>query len=305
MRTKRAPPSKTRHSLPHLAHVRRSLAVALGCVPLLGLTADSENVTRHSRNMAAIDDSSPTPYGRKEYRDRPAPSTQTVTPLPGYEFEFTRLVYQENPDYSRGWGFGGQRWTTDAPEAETHLLQGIKRLTRVNASSEGTALRLTDDAIFDHPFLYAVEVGGWFLSDEEAARLREYLDRGGFLMVDDFHGSFEWEGFMASMRRVYPDRPVVELPASDEVFHVLYDLVERPQIPSIYGAVSGRTWERDGYVPHWRGIYDENGRLAVAIHWNMDLGDAWEHADSPQYPQPLTALAYRYAINYLIYSMSH
>jgi hypothetical protein len=290
---------------------RATLAIALACIPLIGLTADADEPLdfSDSRNMAASNDSPPAPNGSKEYRRRNAPtraaSSAVVTPLPGFEFEFTRLVYQENPDYSRGWGFGGQRWTTDAPEAETHLLQGIRRLTRVNASSEGTALRLTDDAIFDHPFLYAVEVGGWLLSDEEARRLREYLDRGGFLMVDDFHGSAEWEGFMTSMRRVYPDRPVVELPMSEEVFHVLYDLVERPQIPSIYGAMTGRTWERDGYVPHWRGIYDENGRLAVAIHWNMDLGDAWEHADSPQYPQPLTALAYRYAINYLIYSMSH
>jgi hypothetical protein len=232
-------------------------------------------------------------------------ATQPVTPLPGVEFEFTRLVYAEHPDYSRGWGWGGRRWTTDAPEAEIHLLQGIKRLTRVNAASEGTALPLNDDAIFDHPFLYAVEVGGWLLSDEEVARLREYLDRGGFLMVDDFHGSREWEGFMYSMRRVYPDRPVVELPVTDEVFHVLYDLVERPQIPNVYNAATGRTWEQDGYVPHWRGIYDANGRLAVVINFNMDLGDAWEHADNPMYPQPLTALAYRYAIDYLLYSMSH
>ncbi|MEJ0040467.1 MAG: DUF4159 domain-containing protein [Gammaproteobacteria bacterium] len=103
--------------------------------------------------------------------------------------------------------------------------------------------------LFDHPFLYAVEVGGWFLSDEEAARLREYLDRGGFLMVDDFHGSVQWEGFMESMRKVYPDRPVVELPVSDEVFHVLYDLIDRPQIPSIYGAMSGRTWSRTASLP--------------------------------------------------------
>ncbi len=138
---------------------------------------------------------------------------------------------------------------TDAPEAETHLLQGIRRLTRVNAASEGTAIRLDDDSIFDHPFLYAVEVGGWLLSDDEAVRLREYLDRGGFLMVDDFHGSVQWEGFMESMRKVYPDRPVVELPVSDEVFHVLYDLIDRPQIPSIYGAMSGRTWEQDGFTP--------------------------------------------------------
>jgi hypothetical protein len=124
-------------------------------------------------------------------------------------------------------------------------------------------------------------------------------------MVDDFHGSLEWEGFMHSMRRVYPDHPVVEIPDSDEVFHVLYDLIERPQIPSVYGAMTGRTWEKDGYTPHWRGIYDEQGRLVVVINWNMDLGDAWEHADNPVYPQPLTAIAYRFAINYLLYSMTH
>src|SRR5262245_21839247 len=162
---------------------------------------------------------------------------------PSTEFTFARLIYAENPEFARGWGFGGYRWLTDAPEAETHLLQGIHRLTRVNAASEGTAVRLEDDALFDYPFLYAVEVGGWGLSDNEAVRLREYLDRGGFLMVDDFHGSLEWEGFMYSMRRVYPDHMVVEIPDSDEVFHVLYELIERPQIPSIYGAMTGRTWE--------------------------------------------------------------
>jgi len=222
---------------------------------------------------------------------------------PQTEYEFVRLIYPESRLFARRWG--GYRWMTDAPAAETHLLQGIRRLTRINAASQGTALRLEDDAIFDHPFLYAVEVGGWDLSDVEIARLREYLDRGGFLVVDDFHGTYEWEGFMHSMRRVYPDRPVVEIPDSDEVFHVLYDLIERPQIPGIYGAISGRTWEKDGYTPHWRGIYDQTGRLVVVINFNMDLGDAWEHADNPQYPQPLTALAYRFAINYLLYSMTH
>jgi hypothetical protein len=280
--------------------LRTTLTAALGLIPLFAFS--------DSRNMAGQSDSQEAPRGRTVYRyktDTDDRARQPVTPLSGYEFEFTRLVYAENPDYSRGWGWGAPRWTTDAPEAETHLLQGIKRLTRVYASSEGTAIRLDDDAIFDHPFLYAVEVGGWYLSDEDAKRLREYLDRGGFLMVDDFHGSVEWEGFMTAMRRVYPDRPVVELPVSDEVFHVLYDLLERPQIPNIYNAMTGRTWERDGYTPHWRGIYDDKGRLAVVINFNMDLGDAWEHADSPQYPQPLTALAYRYAINYLLYSMSH
>jgi hypothetical protein len=224
---------------------------------------------------------------------------------PRTEFEWVRLIYAENPDFSRGFGFGGYRWLTDAPEAETHLLQGIRRLTRINTGSEGTAVRIDDDSLFDHPFLYAVEVGGWDLSATDAARLREYLDRGGFLVVDDFHGSYEWEGFMQSLRRVYPDRPVVEIPDQDEVFHVLYDLIDRPQIPGIYSVMRGVTYERDGYTPHWRGIYDDTGRLTVVINFNMDLGDAWEHADNPIYPQPLTGLAYRFAINYLLYSMTH
>ncbi len=127
---------------------------------------------------------------------------------PQYEFQFARLIYSENPEFSRSWrGFGAARWTTDSPSAEIHLMQGLRRLTRVYAAPEGTAIALDDDDLFDHPFLYAVEVGGWDLSPAEAARLREYLDRGGTLVVDDFHGSREWEGFMESMRRVYPTSP--------------------------------------------------------------------------------------------------
>jgi hypothetical protein len=221
------------------------------------------------------------------------------------EFEFVRLVYTSHPDFSRSWGGPWGDWTTDFPGAETHFLQGIRRLTRVRAPRDAIALKLTDDALFDHPFLYAVEVGRWLLSDQEARRLREYLLRGGFLMVDDFHGTREWHNFMASMSRVFPDRPVVELTDESEILHVLYDLDRTVQIPVIVGAITGRTWEQDGYTPHWRGIYDDRGRLMVMINFNMDLGDAWEHADHPQYPQPLTALAYRYGINYLIYAMTH
>jgi hypothetical protein len=220
------------------------------------------------------------------------------------EFSFTRLMYASNPWIARGWG-GRPMWTTDAPEAETHFLQGVRRLTRINAASEGTAVSLEDDELFDHPFLYAVEVGTWFLDENDAARLREYLLRGGFLMVDDFHGVAEWESFMESMRRVFPDRPVVEIHDTDEVFHVLYDLDERTQIPGIYSVMNGTTYEKGGVTPHWRGIYDDEGRLVVVINFNMDMGDAWEHADWPQYPEPLTALAYRFGINYLLYSMTH
>ncbi len=124
-------------------------------------------------------------------------------------------------------------------------------------------------------------------------------------MVDDFHGTYEWENFMLSLQRIFPDRPVVEIADDHEVFHVLFDLDQRVQIPGIAALRNGVTYERDGVVPHWRGVFDDQGRLMVAINFNMDLGDAWEHADNPYYPQPLTALAYRFGISYVLYAMTH
>ena len=165
-----------------------------------------------------------------------------------------------------------------------------------------TSVALAD---FDFPWIYAVEVGYWHLNELEAARMRDYLLRGGFLMVDDFHGPPEWNSFLASMLRVFPDRPIVEIPEDDEAFHVLYDLDQRIQIPSRMYTYTGLTYEKRGFTPHWRGIYDDDGRLMVAINFNMDIGDAWEHADWPDYPENMTALAYRFGINYVIYAMTH
>lgn len=241
-----------------------------------------------------------------------ADSTQESAPLPvgtdengptafHTEFQFVRLHYNTGTEnYGRR-----DRWLTDWPEAEQHLLAGIHRLSRVDTASESRLLPIMDEHLFDYPWLYAVEVGGWALSEEEATRLREYLLRGGFLMVDDFHGSYEWQVFEASMRRVFPDRPIVEIARTDQVFHVVYDLNEPVQIPGIGAAMRGVTYERDGVVPHWRGIYDDAGRLMVVINFNMDLGDAWEHADTPEYALLYTARAYQHAIDYVIYAMTH
>ncbi len=222
---------------------------------------------------------------------------------PSAELTFNRLLYQETR-YGLG-GYGGGSWRVDYPDAEYHFHNGVSRLTRVDMASEGVILGLTDDRIFDYPWMYAVEVGHWELSDREAGRLREYLLRGGFLMVDDFHGPDEWVIFTESLKRVFPDRPIVDIQDEDEVLHVLYDVDQRIQIPGIRPLMMGVTHEYGGVEPHWRGVYDDEGRLMVAINHNMDLGDAWEHADDPQYPQEMTALAYRFAVNYVIYAMTH
>ena len=222
---------------------------------------------------------------------------------PTSEFHFVRMVYRDGGGYSRGYGDGS--WTVDYPEAEIHFHLGVSRLTKVDIGEQARMLRVTDNAIFDYPWIYAVEVGRWSLDDVEAARLREYLLRGGFLMTDDFHGTYQWEGFVESMRRVFPDRPIVEIEQTDEVWHVLYDLDNKIQVPGIAALMRGVSYEQDGVTPHWRGIYDDDGRLMVAINFNMDLGDAWEHADDPGYPEPMTTLAYRFAVNYVVYSLTH
>ena len=124
-------------------------------------------------------------------------------------------------------------------------------------------------------------------------------------MVDDFWGTYQWAVFIDSMQRVFPDRPILEIEESHEILHILYDLDQRIQIPGRSYIRSGVTWQEDGRIPYWRGIFDDNGRLMVAINFNMDMGDAWEHADDPWYPEPMTALAYRFAVNYVIYAMTH
>jgi len=220
------------------------------------------------------------------------------------EWVFARLRY---PSYRGGAGYWGVRgsWSTDYPKAERQFVQGVRRLTRIHARSMETVVDLDSDEIFNQPWIYGVEVGHWDLNDAQAAKLREYLLRGGFLMVDDFHGSIEWEIFLNSLSRVFPDREVIDLDDKNPIFHVLYDLDQRVQVPGIVMFYTGRTYEQDGYDPHWRGVVDDKGRIMVAICHNMDLGDSWEHADMPRYPEQYTSLGYRIGINYIIYAMTH
>ncbi|MBT5031820.1 MAG: DUF4159 domain-containing protein [Proteobacteria bacterium] len=221
---------------------------------------------------------------------------------PTAEFHFARLMFS-NAAYSRR-GRRGGAWMTDYPDAEYHLMDGVNRMTNIEGElvdyygQGGRLISLDGDQVFDYPWLYAVEVGQWTLSAQEATKLREYLDRGGFLMVDDFWGDYEWQTFVESMRRVFPDRPIVEIDEDDPVMHVMFDVDKSTQIPGMNGI-------RTGSIPHWRGIYDDAGRLIVAINFNMDMGDAWEHAGNPYYPAKMTAMAYRFAVNYIIYSMTH
>lgn len=245
---------------------------------------------------------------------QPRPSQLGNSKQPQAEFHMARLIYADasggrvGGSRSFGSGFRPGWWAIDYPEAEYHFTRGLRRLSRLEVADDSQHLQLRDEEIFDYPWLFAQQVGRWYLDDEEVRLLREYLHRGGFLVADDFHGAYEWQVFMQTMSRVFPDRPIVTLDTEHEVFHVLYDLDQLTQIPGrrhLYRAANGSIEAQLQGPQAWRGIYDDDGNLMVAINFNMDMGDAWEHADDPVYPEPMTALAYRFGLNYVIYAMTH
>ncbi len=227
------------------------------------------------------------------------------------EYVFARLMYPSIEDarfHHAGWDWrqGHSSWTNDYPRADRHFLQAVRRLTRLDTRSVEQPVSLDDqDDVFNYPWLYAVFVGEWDLSDHQAHTLRDYLLRGGFLMCDDFWGSRDWSIFQASMRKIFPERPMVEINDAESIFHTVYDLDERYQVPGEWSLRMGVPYRNDGATAHWRGIYDDKNRLMVAASFNSDLGDSWEWADDPHYPEEYSALGIRIGVNYIIYSMTH
>jgi hypothetical protein len=248
-------------------------------------------------------------YEAQEYEDFPLP--------PDYnrKTEWTRARLKYPSVYANNRFTRDLNWTIDYPRSDRHLLEGVRRLTRIESRSVEQIVELdgTDD-VYNWPMMYAVEVGHWLLPDDQVKQLREFLLRGGFLMVDDFHGDepyhnvvSEWKVFTHTMSKVFPDRPIVDLQNSNPIFHTIYDLDDRFQVPGWQWYFSRRTYEagQTGKTPHWRGIMDDKGRVMVAICHNMDLGDAWEWSDDGRYPEKWAGLAYKIAMNYFVYDLTH
>jgi hypothetical protein len=206
-------------------------------------------------------------------------SSETAALPPDYqnkaELVLGRLMYPSG-GFGLGcgnWLNGGTSWTVDYPRGDRTFAVAIRRLTRI---------------------------------DGEASKIREYLLRGGFMVCDSFFGTQEWEGFVAGMRRIFPDREIVDLPEEDAIFHTAYDVKERYQVGDFRSMLhNGNTYRADGSVPYWRGVRDDKGRVMVAITSNNDLGDAWQPADNPQYPQKFSFLGIRLGVNFVIYTMTH
>ena len=247
-------------------------------------------------------------YPAFEYNNFPIPADyQEKT-----EWAFARLMYPNMPGVhyrsrEMNWTFGGRGvyWTMDYPRSDRHFSLALRRLTRLHVRSVEQPVNLDEDEQWDWPWLYAVEVGHWNLTEKQVKAFREYIDRGGFFMCDDFHGTEEWEVFMHTLRRIFPDREVKEIPNDDPIFHVIYDLDDRFQVPGEQYVRSGVTYEYGGVTPYWRCVRDDKGRIIAAICHDMDLGDSWEHADNPEYPQKFSGMGIRIGVNYVIYAMTH
>ena len=218
-----------------------------------------------------------------------------------HDFTFVRLMYNGRiPGYIKN-------WYTDYPTGDENLIHVLHRMTDIDVAPQTRCIPIQHPDLFNYPMIYSSEAGQMIFDDSDAHVLREYLKRGGFWMIDDFWGTFEWANFEKEMKKVFPDRSIVEIPMNHPIFHSVYNIEEKMQVPNIGYAYSANpvTWEQDGYEPYMRGIFDDNGRLLVFINFNTDLMDASEWADDPRYPQYFSAYSYKIFTNAVVHALSH
>ncbi|TWU31548.1 DUF4159 domain-containing protein [Novipirellula artificiosorum] len=232
--------------------------------------------------------------------------------FPGDLFTFVRIKYD-----SYGGRGGGGGWATDYRDSDLNFSLRLQQLTSLKVNPDPIVLELTDETLFDYPFIYIIEPGSLVFREAEVEALRQYCMNGGFLMVDDFWGDTQYENMRRELKRVFPDRDPFEVPLSHEIFNNVYIMDEKPQVPALNAARRGRDgrvgsweWSSDGSdtsTPHYRGITDDEGRLMVFICHNTDLGDGWEKEGENQwyFEEFSVKKAYPMGINIVTYAMTH
>lgn len=269
----------------------RRIAIALVLVTLLAATAVAQRGRRWQREL------------RPEMVDRGGvPVWENDPHFKRDVFTFVRVKYTSHTDWR--WG----KWATDYPDSDLNFSYRLKELTSLEVDPHGKIIELTDESLLDYPFIYLIEPGQMDLMEEEVLGLRRYLLNGGFMMVDDFWGEAEWYNFYEQMKRVFPDKEPVELPLEHEIFHCVYDLKQKPQIPSIHAWMNGYLTERpDAQEAHYRALYDDKGRMMAIICHNTDVGDGWEREGlDPQYFKEFSEKwSYPLGINIVTYAMTH
>lgn len=246
---------------------------------------------------------------------QPSSEGQFATPGPGatggrfagLRWTFVRIRYSANtpPSHYR-LEYWGEPWAIDGPAAEQNLSRRVRTTTSIEVG-DPIVLSLEDPRLWQYPWIYFVEPGNLRLKDTEVPILREFLLRGGTATFDDFHGPYEWESLARELKRVFPDRPIVDLQPPHPIFSCFYTFDRYPQIPGLGSFLNGRTWEKGGFVSHLRTIFDDRQRPMVLINWNTDMGDGWEWSNAEDYPGYVryTAESYRMGINEIVYALTH
>lgn len=219
-------------------------------------------------------------------------------------FTFVRIRYRS---------MGGAGWATDYPDSDLNFSYRLQQLTSIHTDPDGLIIELTDPQLFDYPFVYMIEPGSIYLEEEERKALRTYLLNGGFMMVDDFWTNYEWDHFEAELKELFPDRQWVDLPLEHPIFHCVYDLKERPQVPAYgfaYPLGNGEYSSNQGpgtEEVHYRALFDDNGRMMMFIGHNTDLGDGWEREgmNEEYFREFSEKKAYPMGINIIFYAMTH
>ena len=243
-------------------------------------------------------------------RIRPSHSSVNRSGVPDWQIEpefkhdvftFARVRYTS---YGDGY-YGRDRWRTDYADADLNFSFRLQELTSLQVDPNGTIVELAEDELLDYPFIYIVEPGRMALSAAEVRGLRRYLENGGFLMVDDFWYPYEWQHFKEEIRRVFPNRPLVKLGLEHDIFHLVYDLDEQPQIPDIGRFWNGGPWGSG--EANYQAIFDDQGRMMVIVCHDTDLGDGWEQegVDPRYFHEMAERWAYPMGINILVYAMTH
>lgn len=281
------------------SHVLLFCTVAVGLLVTSGVLAQRGGRWRRSVGDISVDRNG-------------VPSWDVDKDYPGDLFTFARIRYESWP--SRG---GGGDWSTDYPDSDLNFSLRLQQLTSMKVNPNPVVLRLTDKKLLDYPFIYIIEPGSLEFTEEEVLALRKYCLNGGFLMVDDFWGDSQYENMRSELKRVFPDRDPFEVPLEHEIFHMVYDMKEKPQVPAINaarrgfnGQIGSFEFARDGSdtsTAHYRAITDDKGRIMVFICHNTDLGDGWEREGEDQwyFEEFSVKKAYPMGINIVTYAMTH
>jgi hypothetical protein len=231
-------------------------------------------------------------------------------------FTFTRIRYES--EWQSRWASGGGVWWIDTPDSDLNFSFRLQQMTSLKVDPDGRFIELTDRELFDYPWIYIVEPGLLVFSEAEVAALRKYLLNGGFLMVDDFWGDYQWQNFYREIKRVFPEREPEDLEMDHPIFHCVFNLAltkQEMQVPNYAqgedSQVTGVTWE-DRHGPgahdvHFRAIFDDKGRMMVFVAHNTDNGDGWEREGEFKYffTEFSEKKAYPLGINVVFYAMTH